>query len=241
MSSASVGGTDALWGSRGRGLTQWRRGFSRKCVWTGSPCHLASVDCAVERKRTAAAAQRREQQCAGEKKNTEKRKSNNEKDAWTHYSSPVTKLVFLYLSQWRRIVYASDLKVSSWLKRDRAVSLRRQDTSRRGREKTNRHSWRIKDPQFIISDHQFIRASALVCVVISGTSVCPQSSLGSATKVKNEFIYRFLSTYLWSIPNITCLLWFYACWIVQCCEYCSSRAEDVIIFQLERSFVKKGR
>lgn len=26
---------------RGRGLLSGRRGFNRKCVWTGSPCHLA--------------------------------------------------------------------------------------------------------------------------------------------------------------------------------------------------------
>lgn len=96
------------------------------------------------------------------KKKTETRKYNNENDERTRYSSSVTKLVLWYWRQWRRIVETSDLKVSSWLKRDRAVSLRKQDTSRRGKGGKNRHSCRITDPQFKISDHQFITGFALV-------------------------------------------------------------------------------
>lgn len=72
------------------------------------------------------------------------------------------------------------------------MSLRKQDTSRRGKGGKNRHSCRITDPQFKISDHQFIAGFALVlrCVaVITGTSVCPQSPLGPAAKVKSGFIF----------------------------------------------------
>lgn len=106
----------------------------RKCLASSLLVILATADFSWVRR--TAAAEREGTETAGLKKRKEKSRThlNNETIDEFHYSTRVKRTKpLISLIQWRNVVRWKP-EVSSLLAQRRAVSLRRQDTSRRGRK-----------------------------------------------------------------------------------------------------------